>query len=110
MRKMIFWCALATVVVLSLMPGALLPSAFNFWDKAQHALGFAGLTVLALLAYPSQPLRHIGLGLLLAGAAIEIAQSATGWRHGDAWDLLADGVGIATALAAQRWWARVLAR
>lgn len=105
-RKLVFWCALATVLVLSLLPGALLPPVFNFWDKAQHALGFFGLTGLALLAYPQKPLLHIGLGLLLAGGAIEVAQSATGWRYGDGLDLLADAVGIVMALGLRLAWPR----
>jgi VanZ family protein len=36
----------------------------------------------------------VGLGLLAYGAAIELAQSATGWRFGDWLDLLADLIGI----------------
>jgi len=102
-HKLVFWCALATVVVLSLLPGAMLPPVFNFWDKAQHALGFAGLTWLAFLAYPDTSLRRIGLALLLAGGAIELAQSATGWRHGDWLDLVADAVGIGLAGALRLW-------
>lgn len=110
MKKIAFWCALVTVVALSLMPGAMLPPVFSFWDKAQHALGFFGLTWLALLAYPSRSLPTIGTGLLLAGGGIELAQSATGWRHGDWLDLLADAVGITTALAAGHLWQRPPAR
>ncbi len=88
------------------MPGAMLPPVFNFWDKAQHALGFLGLTCLASLAYPEKHWRYLGMVLLLAGAAIELAQSATGWRHGDWLDLLADAVGIVTALTARYLWQR----
>jgi VanZ family protein len=104
MKKTVFWCTLVTVVALSLMPGAMLPPVFNFWDKAQHALGFFGLTWLALSAYPKKSPYQIGMGLLLAGGAIELAQSATGWRYGDWLDLLADAVGIAAALGVQRVW------
>lgn len=104
MRKLVFWCALVTVVVLSLLPGPMLPSVVNFWDKAQHALGFLGLTWLACLAYPKKPLYQIGVVLLLLGGAIELAQWATGWRQGDWLDLLADGVGISTALALWLQW------
>jgi VanZ family protein len=104
MRKLAFWCALTTVVVLSLMPGPMLPSAINFWDKAQHALGFFGLTWLALLAYPRKARPQLGVVLLLLGGAIELAQWATGWRQGDWLDLLADAVGISTALALWLQW------
>lgn len=104
MRKLVFWCALVTVVVMSLMPGPMLPSSINFWDKAQHALGFFGLTWLALLAYPRKPMNQIGVALLLLGGAIELAQWATGWRHGDWLDMLADAVGISTALVLRLQW------
>jgi VanZ family protein len=34
--------------------------------------------------------------ILLFGLSIEIAQSMTSYRHGDIWDLVANGVGIAS--------------
>ncbi len=34
------------------------------------------------------------VGLLIFGAAIEIAQSVTGWRYGDPLDWVADAVGV----------------
>jgi VanZ family protein len=65
----------------------------SFWDKAQHALGFAGLAFLGLYAYPGRVVRLI-LGLLMLGAAIELAQAISGWRQGDWVDWVADDVGI----------------
>ena len=89
-----FWLACATVAVLSLLPTAYLSAGvFNWWDKAQHALAFAGLTLLGLWAYPGRSGRVIA-GLLAFGAGIEIAQAATGWRIGELPDLLADAVGL----------------
>ncbi len=94
-----FWvCALSTAF-LSLVPSELLPQAFNWWDKAQHALGFAVLTGLGLLAYPKAR-SWLPWGLFLFGACIELAQAASGWRRGDWLDLLADAVGILVVLAA----------
>lgn len=104
MRKLVFWCALATVVVLSLLPVPMLPPVFNFWDKAQHALGFFGLTLLALLAYPDKSQRQLAVGLLLAGGFIELAQSASGWRRGDWLDFVADAVGVVMAVALWLCW------
>jgi len=92
----LFWVSTMAVVVLSLLPVAYLPpQSFDIWDKAQHATGFLGLTVLGLAAYRATPALRFGLRLLLLGGVIELAQSATGWRHGDLLDLLADAVGIA---------------
>lgn len=102
-KKTAFWMALLALSVLSLMPTGLLPpQVFSLWDKAQHALGFGGLTLLGLLAYPHQRMR-LPLLLLAHGALIEVAQAATGWRYGEWLDLLADavGIGVVTAL----WWA-----
>jgi len=96
-----FWVCVLGTIFLSLVPVALLPQAFNWWDKAQHALGFAVLTVLGLLAYPK--LRwQLPWGLLLLGAFIELAQAASGWRRGDWLDLLADAVGILAVMTAWR--------
>jgi VanZ family protein len=103
-----FWALLLGVAVLSLMPVAYLPAqVFNLWDKAQHALAFTALTALGLLAYPTQPWR-VAIGLLAFGGAIELAQAATGWRHGEWTDWLADAVGLAAA-SALAWRPRRLA-
>jgi VanZ family protein len=102
--RYVFCGALVGVIALSLMPGSMLPSSFNFWDKAQHALGFFVLTWLACLAYPRQSQLRAGVGMLLVGGVIELAQSATGWRHGDWLDLLADAVGIMAALVCVYKW------
>ena len=96
-----FWACVLGTVFLSLVPVALLPQAFNWWDKAQHALGFAALTVLGLLAYPKARW-WLPWGLLLLGGFIELAQAASGWRRGDWLDLLADAVGILAVMTAWR--------
>lgn len=96
--KAIFWLALLLLTTLSLMPTGLLPpQVFSLWDKAQHALGFGGLALLGMLAYPNLPMR-LPLLLLAYGGLIEVAQAATGWRHGDWLDLLADALGIAVVM------------
>lgn len=98
MKALSFWVVLTGVVVLSLMPVAHLPPlAFDVWDKAQHAFGFAVLTLLGLWAYPGW-MRQLLAGLLLLGALIELAQGASGWRHGDWLDLLADAIGVVLGL------------
>lgn len=97
-----FWLLLLGTLWLSLVPVDQIPSAFSFWDKAQHALGFAALCLLGLLAYPGR----VGLlmfGLALFGAGIECAQWATGWRHGDWQDWLADCLGMMMGAVAWRF-------
>jgi VanZ family protein len=100
MLKTAFWTALAAVGLLSLTPVEHLPSqVFDVWDKAQHAAGFALLALLGGTAHRDQRPRVL-TGLLLYGGLIEVAQSATGWRHGDLLDLLADGVGVLAGMLA----------
>lgn len=90
-----FWALAACVVVLSLLPThALPPLAFSLWDKAQHALAFTALALVGLYAYPRYAPRVL-VGLLVLGGGIELAQAATGWRHGEWADGLADTVGLA---------------
>ena len=78
---------------LSLIPSDQVPSQFHFWDKAQHALGFAALAVLGLKSYPGR-IKLLFFGLMLLGAGIEGAQWMTGWRQGDWADWIADCVGL----------------
>lgn len=92
-----FWSAALSIGVLSLTPVQHLPpQVFDIWDKAQHAAGFAVLALLGRLAYPRHPI-GLALGLLGYGLAIEVAQSATGWRYGDAQDWFADAIEIGRA-------------
>lgn len=96
--KAIFWLLLLGTLWLSLVPVEHIPSAFNFWDKAQHALGFAALALTGLLGYPRHN-RRLVLGLIILGVGIEYAQHLTGWRQGDWADWLADCVGVAIGSA-----------
>ena len=93
--KPLFWLLVIAVAVLSLLPADQLPpQTLNIWDKAQHAVGFAVLTGVGLLAYPER-LPALVLGLLVFGCVIECAQAITTWRYGDILDWVADAVGIA---------------
>jgi VanZ family protein len=82
------------------------PQGLHFWDKAQHAAGFAGLSFLGLMAYPGR-IYALMLGLALFGAGTEVAQWLTGWRFGDWQDWVADCAGIAIGFAG--WWVVALA-
>ncbi|HEX5287104.1 MAG TPA: VanZ family protein [Polaromonas sp.] len=96
-----FWTLVLITLWLSLIPADQVPSAFHFWDKAQHALGFAGLAFLGLMAYPDR-IRLLMFGLMLFGAGIECAQWMTGWRQGDWQDWVADCVGLVMGAVAWR--------
>ena len=101
-----FWLLVVVTLCMSLVPVVHVPSAFSFWDKAQHAVGFAALAFSGLLAYPGR-IRFLVLGLVLFGVGIEFAQWLTGWRHGDWQDWVADCVGISLGYLALRWLRRL---
>ncbi len=101
-----FWLLVVVTLCMSLVPVVHVPSAFSFWDKAQHAVGFAALAFTGLLAYPGR-IRCLVLGLVLFGVGIEIAQWLTEWRHGDWQDWVADCVGISLGYLVLRWLRRV---
>jgi VanZ family protein len=100
--KTLFWTLVLITLWLSLVPVEQVPSAFHFWDKAQHALGFAGLALLGLMAYPKH-IHRLLLGLMLLGAFIEVAQWLTGWRQGDWQDWVADCMGLMISSAFWRF-------
>jgi VanZ family protein len=91
--KCTFWVLVLVTLWLALIPADQVPTAFHFWDKAQHALGFAGLALLGILSFPGR-IRLLIFGLVLFGAGIECTQWLTGWRQGDWVDWVADCVGL----------------
>lgn len=102
LARVAFWACLLGVVVLSLTPVQQLPpQVLNLWDKAQHAGGFAVLTLLGLWAYPQRAVTLLA-AMLALGVGIEVAQTATGWRYGDVLDWVADAVGVAAAYTVWR--------
>ena len=101
-----FWLLVIVTLWLSLVPVAHIPSAFSFWDKAQHAVGFAALAFSGLLAYPGR-MRFLMLGLAVFGVGIECTQWLTAWRHGDWHDWVADCVGMALGYLALHWMRKV---
>ena len=91
---------MAAVLVLALLPVEQLQlPIFNWWDKAQHALAFALLSLGALRLWPHRPLQVV-FGMSLYGAAIEVMQWVVGWRFAEWADFGADVVGVVVAYAA----------
>lgn len=103
----LWWLAVLAVVVLSLTP----PPAVELprhGDKVEHLLAYALLAAAAVQVFRrGWPVRSAGLGLVLLGIALELAQGAlTATRMADPADALANtgGVllGMSTALAPWR--------
>lgn len=100
--RLAFWgCAVAVLTLCLLPPTVHLPS--TGWDKANHALAFAVLALLGLLAHPVRR-PQVVWGLLAYGALTEVLQSFTGYRSAEWLDLAADGVGIVLGWLVARWW------
>ena len=98
-HKGMFWLCFVAVNTLALSPAPYLPPlVFDWWDKAQHAIAFGTLTVLAVLAYPGVSKFRIGFLLLALGVLIEVLQYFSGYRYGDWQDAVADGVGVLVGL------------
>ena len=113
--KILFWISFVGLNVLALSPAPYLPTyLFDWWDKAQHAIGFGTLSVLAVLAYSSVSKIRVGVLLMLLGVLIEVVQYMGGYRFGDWQDALADGVGIVLGLSlvslllAQNWFSDLM--
>ena len=104
MRKALFWLCFVALNALALSPAPYLPplEIFDWWDKAQHAIGFGTLAVLAVLAYPGVSKLRIGLMLVASGVLIEVLQHFSGYRFGDWQDAVADGVGVVLGLGLAR--------
>lgn len=89
------------VIVGSMLPALLLPDVPRGGDKVQHLLGYAVLAAVAvqLFATRASLLRAAG-GLVAMGVSIEIAQGTmTTSRAMDAWDALANTLGVLIGLA-----------
>ena len=100
--RWLFWLGMGATLVLSLMVPSHIPSGWQFWDKAQHTMGFALLTWLACCGGMRLP--HTMAGLVLWGTLIEVLQSMTTWRQGDVGDWLANTLGICAGLLWYRIW------
>lgn len=104
----VFWAALVFAFTMAISPHPP-PLLGTMWDKAQHALAFAVLTALALLAYPRVRPLWIGLMLSAVGALIEVVQAIPSLhRDSDYHDWIADTVAILIVLSLRVIVARLL--
>ena len=102
-----FGVALVVVAVLLLLPSDDLPST-GIWDKLEHALTFAILGVLEMIALPEQRYAwRLPIGLIGFGAICEVLQTWVPGREVSFADGLANAVGVLTAAAlvslVRRW-------
>ncbi|MDF9393439.1 MULTISPECIES: VanZ family protein [Methylococcus] len=90
------WTMVAVVVVLSLLPQLPQPPSVLGWDKAQHFLAYAVLTVWFCQCY-SRHWRWPAFFVALGGV-LELLQGFTGVRTTDPFDILANSIGVSIGL------------
>lgn len=99
----VFWVVLAIVLLLALLPHPPRLPMDRYGDKAEHALAFAVLAILATLAWPRVSLLRVLIGLSFVGAAIEVFQMIPALhRDSDVRDWVADMVALLLALGLVR--------
>lgn len=101
---MIFWSRLAliitsvTVFVIANLPAGMV-SIGSSNDKLNHAMAFAVLTPLVILAFPAIRLWWVFVGLIAFNGCIELSQAAFGFgRQADILDWLAGVVATAVVM------------
>lgn len=96
---------LAVLVALMLAPGGTIDSENLIWDKAAHFIAF-GLILWSLgVLFRRLPRTWAALLAIALGAAVEVIQRFIG-RDPSWGDLLADALGVATALLLWAVWRR----
>ncbi|MDX2465490.1 MAG: hypothetical protein QNK31_13385 [Porticoccus sp.] len=93
--RIFFMLSLMIVMTLALMPmgGS---GGFSGQDKLGHLVIFASLFLIGIRAFPflPYPWLSISVGLFLYGVLMEYLQGKTGYRSMEAWDLVADVLGL----------------
>ena len=96
---MLWWMAVAVVVVVELVPAMLLPMVPAGGDKAEHLLGYGLLAFAAVQVFERRALWRVALGLAALGMGLEIAQGTlTATRSFDLADELANTAGVLLGL------------
>jgi len=94
LSRIAFLIGLGLVIVLSLLPQEFVAAETNL-DKVHHAAAYAALALAGGLAFQGwRVLMGMGLGLLVLGGGLEIAQAAVPGRVPSAGDVVANLIGI----------------
>ena len=75
------------------------------WDKLQHFMAYAALGFTGFLGFPGRkPTIALALGLVLLGAALEVAQFYVPARDMSLGDGVADLLGVIFGIGVAHWW------
>ena len=100
----VWWLAIALVIVVSLVPPLPLPGSPPGSDKLAHFLAYFALATSAVQLFAARaPLLRAGVGLVLLGIVLEVAQYLlTSTRMLDPMDALANTLGVLVGMAVAR--------
>ncbi len=103
--KLLLWAGVIGLSVISVTPREFLPPiGIHMWDKLQHVLAYAVLAAMGGLAYPAKKyLAVLFVGLIVLGGALEIAQAYVPNRDPGLGDAVANALGAAIGLFAERF-------
>lgn len=96
---------LMVLMVLLLSPGGTLETEPLIWDKAAHFIAFGLILWSFGVLFQRLPRTWAALLAIVLGAAVEVVQAYIG-RNASWGDLLADALGVATALLIWLVWRR----
>jgi len=96
---------LAVLIALMLAPGGTIDSEELIWDKAAHFIAFGLILWSFGVLFRRLPRTWAALLAIALGAAVEVVQRYIG-RDPSWGDLLADALGVATALLLWAVWRR----
>ncbi len=98
--RLSFSIGVLAVTWLSLTPRDALPQ-INMWDKPQHLIAYAVLATCGAVGFLERRQRlMVGVGLMILGSGLELAQAAVPGRNASFGDVVANTAGIALGLAA----------
>lgn len=100
----LWWLAIVVVIVVSLVPPPPLPGSPPGSDKLAHFLAYFALAASAVQLFATRAtLLRVGIGLVLLGIALEVAQYLlTSTRMMDPADALANTLGVLAGMAIAR--------
>ena len=97
--RLSFTIGVLAVTWLSLSPRDALPE-IHMWDKPQHLIAYAVLAMCGAVGFPGRrPRLIVGVGLIVLGCVLEVAQAAVPGRDPSITDAVANIAGIALGLA-----------
>lgn len=89
--KILFVMASSVVLIVSLLPGKLLPT--TIWDKAGHFIAYCGLAGICRFASNKRQTWQLILGVIIFSFSIELLQQLIPNRSFEWYDLVANGLG-----------------